>query len=258
MPVLEARAPGRDDSRTALCYVAPGCARIERPVTLHLVPPAEPAVKSDGVQHTPNSIEAALIRGFDISVAMIAIVVLAPLMLLVAALVKMTSSGPMLFCQQRVGRDGALFPCLKFRSMVVDAQTQLDRLLAQSDDARQEWERDQKLRRDPRITPIGEFLRKTSLDELPQLFNILAGQMSVVGPRPIVEGEIVRYGSRFADYCSVRPGLTGLWQISGRNDVSYATRVRLDSLYVQRQSLGLNFAICIKTLPAILTSRGCY
>jgi lipopolysaccharide/colanic/teichoic acid biosynthesis glycosyltransferase len=140
----------------------------------------------------------------------------------------------------------------------VDAQAQLDRLLAESDDAREEWTRDQKLRNDPRVTRIGDFLRRTSLDELPQLFNIVAGQMSIVGPRPIVEGEIARYGSRFEAYCSVRPGLTGLWQISGRNDVSYGMRVRLDSLYAQRQSLALNVVICLKTVPAILTSRGCY
>ena len=201
---------------------------------------------------------ALLIRGFDVAVAAIAIIALLPLLLIIALMVRVTSTGPVVFRQKRVGRDGVMFPCLKFRSMVVDAQAQLDRLLAQSEEARQEWDRDQKLRRDPRITPIGEFLRKTSLDELPQLFNILVGQMSIVGPRPIVEGEIIRYGSRFGHYCSVRPGLTGLWQISGRNDVSYAMRVRLDSLYAQRRSLGLNVAICFKTVPAILSSRGCY
>jgi lipopolysaccharide/colanic/teichoic acid biosynthesis glycosyltransferase len=203
-------------------------------------------------------LQNVLIRGFDIAVAALAIIALLPLMILIACMVKIASPGPALFRQQRVGRDGVFFPCLKFRSMVVDAQTQLDRLLAESADAREEWGRDQKLRCDPRVTRIGEFLRRTSLDELPQLFNIIAGQMSVVGPRPIVENEIARYGSRFDDYCSVRPGLTGLWQISGRNDVSYGLRVRLDSLYAQRQSLGLNVAICFKTVPAILTSRGCY
>ena len=206
----------------------------------------------------PQTAEALMIRGFDVTVAAAAIVALLPLMLLIALFVRMTSAGPVVFRQQRVGRDGVMFPCLKFRSMVIDAQAQLDRLLAHSEEARLEWDRDQKLRRDPRITPIGDFLRKTSLDELPQLFNILVGQMSIVGPRPIVENEIVRYGSRFGHYCSVRPGLTGLWQISGRNDVSYAMRVRLDSLYAQRRSLGLNVAICFKTVPAILSSRGCY
>lgn len=198
------------------------------------------------------------VRGFDIVVALIAIAFFLPLMVVIFALVKATSSGPGLFCQQRVGLDGQLFPCLKFRTMVTDAQQQLERLLAESEEARLEWEKDQKLKYDPRITAIGEFLRKTSLDELPQLFNVLVGQMSIVGPRPIVQGEIVRYGSRFAAYCTVRPGLTGLWQVSGRNDVSYAKRVRLDSFYAKRQSLALNVSICFQTVPAILSSRGCY
>ncbi len=198
------------------------------------------------------------VRGFDVLVSLVAIILFLPLMITVFLLVKATSSGPGLFCQQRVGRDGQLFPCLKFRTMVPDAQQQLERLLAESEEARLEWERDQKLRHDPRITAIGEFLRRTSLDELPQLFNVLIGHMSIVGPRPIVQGEIVRYGSRFAAYCTVRPGLTGLWQVSGRNDVSYARRVRLDSFYARRQSLALNVSICFQTVPAILSSRGCY
>jgi lipopolysaccharide/colanic/teichoic acid biosynthesis glycosyltransferase len=199
-----------------------------------------------------------MIRGFDILVALLAIILFLPLILVIAALIAADSSGPVIFRQQRVGRNGIMFPCLKFRTMVVDAQAQLDRLLDESEDARLEWERDQKLRRDPRITGIGAVLRKTSLDELPQLLNVLAGHMSIVGPRPIVHSEIDRYGPRFAAYCSVRPGLTGLWQISGRNDVSYEMRVRLDALYARRQSLGLNVAICFKTVPAMLTSRGCY
>lgn len=197
-------------------------------------------------------------RGFDIFVSLVAIILFLPLMIAVFLLVMATSSGPGLFCQQRVGRDGRLFPCLKFRTMVTDAQQQLERLLAESEEARLEWERDQKLRYDPRITAIGGFLRRTSLDELPQLFNVLIGHMSIVGPRPIVQGEIVRYGPHFAAYCTVRPGLTGLWQVSGRNDVSYARRVRLDSFYARRQSLALNVSICFQTVPAILSSRGCY
>lgn len=199
-----------------------------------------------------------LMRGFDIAVSAVAIVLLLPFMIAIYALVRFTSAGPGVFAQKRVGREGELFPCLKFRSMVVDAQEQLDKLLAESPEARLEWERDQKLRNDPRVTVVGNFLRKTSLDELPQLFNVLAGQMSIVGPRPIVQNEIVRYGDRFAAYCSVRPGLTGLWQMSGRNDVSYAMRVRLDTLYVRRQSVLLDVAICLRTVPALLNSRGCY
>lgn len=199
-----------------------------------------------------------VIRAFDIVVSLVAIVLFLPLMVVIFALVKATTPGPGVFAQQRVGRDGVLFPCYKFRSMVVDAQEQLDRLLASSEEARRDWERDQKLRHDPRITAIGNVLRKTSLDELPQLFNVLMGHMSIVGPRPIVQSEIVRYGGRFSAYCSVRPGLTGLWQTTGRNDVSYPMRVRLDTLYVRRQSLRLNVAICLRTVPAVLGSRGCY
>lgn len=221
-----------------------------------------PSVPVEVMPGTPPTVPTAWstfgIRAFDVIVAAGAIIILLPVMLLICALVMITNPGPVLFWQNRVGKGGQMFPCLKFRTMVIDAQGQLERLLAQSETARNEWERDQKLRNDPRITPIGAFLRKSSLDELPQLFNVLIGQMSVVGPRPIVQSEIVRYGNRFSSYCAVRPGLTGLWQISGRNNVTYDMRVRLDSLYVKRQSLSLNLAICFRTLPAILSSRGCY
>lgn len=273
MPVLETQAVSRSNGRTPLLFTGYSRAFLGHPDADQYVQTFDRRLSGNQITHTlelpapsgvidvpepDNGVQDALIRSFDIAVAALAIIVLLPLMLLITFMVKVASPGPAIFCQQRVGRDGVFFPCLKFRSMVVDAQAQLDRLLAESPEAREEWSRDQKLRRDPRVTRIGDFLRRTSLDELPQLFNILAGQMSIVGPRPIVEGEIARYGSRFDDYCSVRPGLTGLWQISGRNDVSYGMRVRLDSLYAQRQSLGLNIAICFKTVPAILTSRGCY
>lgn len=259
MPVLEARINNRSYGPAQPRFSDQGGASSKQFTTPRMTKADDMQTSSRRTTRTlPEAAQALMIRGFDVTVTAIAIIALLPLMLLIALMVRATSTGPVVFCQKRVGRDGVMFPCLKFRSMVVDAQAQLDRLLAQSEEARQEWERDQKLRRDPRITPIGDFLRKTSLDELPQLFNILVGQMSIVGPRPIVEGEIVRYGSRFGHYCSVRPGLTGLWQISGRNDVSYAMRVRLDSLYAQRRSLSLNVAICFRTVPALLTSRGCY
>lgn len=205
-----------------------------------------------------KSISLGLIRAFDLVVAFVAILLFLPLMLFFALAIRATSPGPAIFYQQRVGLHGKRFPCLKFRTMVVDAQARLETLLEQSEAARAEWARDQKLRNDPRITPLGAFLRRTSLDELPQLFNVLVGQMSIVGPRPIVENEIIRYGNRFAHYCAVRPGLTGLWQISGRNDISYARRVRLDSFYAQRQCFVFNVAICIRTVPAVLASRGSY
>jgi len=200
----------------------------------------------------------AAMRAFDIAFSAVALLLFLPLLVLVALVIRLTSHGPVLFVQQRIGRSGRKFPCLKFRSMVVDAGERLEALLATSEAARQEWARDQKLRVDPRITPIGRILRKTSLDELPQLFNVLVGQMSVVGPRPIIQGEVARYGSRFGAYCSVRPGLTGLWQVSGRNEVSYETRVRLDAIYALRKSLAYDLAICLRTVPAVLASRGCY
>jgi exopolysaccharide production protein ExoY len=197
-------------------------------------------------------------RAFDIVIALVAILVFLPFLLLAALAIKASAPGPILFVQRRVGCDGKLFPCLKFRTMVVNSQEVLDTLLEGSPEARAEWERDQKLRRDPRITPIGAILRKSSLDELPQLFNILVGHMSVVGPRPIVEAEIRRYGLRFNAYCSVRPGLTGLWQVSGRNEVSYEARVRLDAFYALRKSMLYDLAICMRTVPAVLASRGVY
>ena len=131
-------------------------------------------------------------------------------------------------------------------------------LLRDNPQARAEWERDHKLKDDPRITPIGAFLRKTSLDELPQLFNVLAGHMSFVGPRPIVAGEIIRYGRRFDAYCKVRPGITGLWQVSGRSDTSYRRRVAMDVLYVRSRTLRLNSMIIVRTLPAVLRQHGSY
>jgi lipopolysaccharide/colanic/teichoic acid biosynthesis glycosyltransferase len=140
--------------------------------------------------------------------------------------------------------------------MVSDADVRLVQLLAESAQAREEWARDHKLRRDPRITPIGSFLRRSSLDELPQLFNVLKGEMSLVGPRPIVHSEIERYGRYFREYCRVRPGITGLWQISGRSNVSYRRRVALDVTYVRSKSLVLDIKILALTLPCVLVARG--
>jgi lipopolysaccharide/colanic/teichoic acid biosynthesis glycosyltransferase len=142
--------------------------------------------------------------------------------------------------------------------MLVDSDARLRQLLAESPEARAEWERDHKLRNDPRITALGSFLRRSSLDELPQLFNVLTGEMSLVGPRPIVTAEVKRYGRRFGHYCSVRPGITGLWQVSGRNDVSYRRRVAIDTCYAQRQSLALDLRILVATIPSVLLRKGSY
>lgn len=197
-------------------------------------------------------------RLFDLLVALTALIVLAPVLALLAVMILMVDPGPVFFVQYRVGRDGILFPCIKFRTMLVDAQARLETLLQNCPMSRAEWERDHKLKNDVRVTPLGRLMRKYSLDELPQLFNIVLGHMSVVGPRPIVEAEIWRYGLYFNDYSSVRPGLTGLWQVSGRNDVSYDERVQLDREYATRKSLAYDVSIVFRTVPAILAARGAY
>ena len=189
---------------------------------------------------------------------MAALIFLLPLMLLVAIAVFAHDGGPIIFAHRRIGKDGKTFPCLKFRSMAVDAEQRLKDVLENNAEARAEWERDHKLRDDPRVTKLGAFLRKTSLDELPQLFNVLRGEMSLVGPRPIVTGEIAKYGKRFRHYCAVKPGITGLWQISGRNDTTYRARVAMDCIYAKSRNVGLDLAILFFTVPAVLQRRGSY
>lgn len=195
-------------------------------------------------------------RVVEIVLSLLALVALLPLLALIAALVAGGSRGPILYRQERLGRNGETFGCLKFRSMVQDADTRLAILLARDETARMEWEHHRKLRRDPRITPLGGFLRRSSLDELPQLLNVLRGEMSLVGPRPIVRDEARYYGRYMADYTRVRPGISGLWQISGRSNTSYRRRVACDVLYVRRKSFRLDLVITLMTIPAVLASRG--
>jgi exopolysaccharide production protein ExoY len=197
-------------------------------------------------------------RVCDVVFALLALLFFLPLLAAIALAVKLGDGGPVLFSQTRVGRDGRLFRCYKFRSMVTDAQARLDLLLASSAEAREEWARDQKLRHDPRITSVGGFLRRSSLDELPQLFNILRGEMSWVGPRPIVPSEIAKYGRWYRHYARVKPGLTGMWQVSGRNDVCYKRRIALDIVFSRSASLQLYFMILLMTAPAVLSRRGTY
>lgn len=192
----------------------------------------------------------------DIILCLGLLIFFAPLMILVALMIKLGDGGPVLFAHPRIGQGGKRFPCFKFRSMVPDAEARLQAVLAANPEARAEWERDHKLTRDPRITAVGDFLRRSSLDELPQLFNVLRGEMSLVGPRPIVEAEIVRYRRYFSVYSQVRPGITGLWQVSGRNDVSYRRRVALDVVYARSRCFGLNLKILLATAPAVLGRRG--
>jgi exopolysaccharide production protein ExoY len=200
----------------------------------------------------------AVARFFDICIALAALIFTAPLLITVALLVKLEDGGPIVFGHGRIGRDGVKFKCLKFRSMCTDADVRLRNLLASDAAAREEWALDQKLRNDPRITRIGQFIRTWSLDELPQLWNVLRGEMSIVGPRPIVDAEVERYGRHFRHYKSPRPGITGMWQVFGRNDVSYRQRVVLDVYYARNQSLGLYLKILFMTVPAVLLKKGSY
>ena len=195
-------------------------------------------------------------RIVDIVASIALIVALAPLLLLLAVMVIVTDPGPPVFSHHRVGKNGKMFRCLKFRSMCVNAEARLDRMFVEDPLLKAEWERSHKLCRDPRVTRIGHLLRVSSLDELPQLFNVLSGSMTLVGPRPIVMREISQYGRFFSYYLSVKPGLTGLWQVTGRSSVSYQRRVAADILYVRTRSLGLDFRILLATVPAVLLGWG--
>ena len=220
--------------------------------------------KKDIVRHelvkanAASAVSPAIGRVMDVVVALVALCLLAPVMAMVALAVVLERKGPVVFRHMRVGKAGRRFPVLKFRSMRMDADQVLIDHLSANPAAAEEWARDHKLKDDPRITPLGRFLRKSSLDELPQLVNVLAGQMSIVGPRPIVEAEIPRYGRFFKAYCCVRPGITGVWQVSGRNDVSYRRRVAMDALYARRKSVLLDLRLMSATIPAVLTRRGSY
>jgi undecaprenyl-phosphate galactose phosphotransferase len=194
-------------------------------------------------------------RALDIFGSAVLLVFFAPLMIVLFFLVRM-DGGPAMFIHQRVGKNGVLFRCYKFRSMIPNAEEVLKDILVCDSQFRNDWEADQKLRNDPRITRIGVFLRHKSLDELPQLLNVLKGDMSLVGPRPITVDEISRYGPAIEYYYRARPGLTGAWQISGRNDVSYEERVALDVAYSRRWSFLTDLAILFKTIGVVISGRG--
>jgi exopolysaccharide production protein ExoY len=197
-------------------------------------------------------------RALDVVVALTGLLLFAPLMVLVAVMIRLQDGGPALFGHSRIGLGGGRFKVLKFRSMVQNGDVVLANHLRDNEEARAEWARDHKLRNDPRVTALGAFLRKSSLDELPQLFNVLMGEMSIVGPRPIVELEATRYGRYFHNYMAVPPGITGLWQISGRNDVSYRRRVAMDVVFSRHATPALYVKIVCMTVPAVLLRRGSY
>ena len=196
-------------------------------------------------------------RAFDLLAAPLILLALSPLMLTVALLVRATGKN-VFYGHQRIGLNGKTFPCYKFRSMVNNSKEVLEDLLNNNPEARAEWERDFKLKKDPRITWIGAIIRKTSIDELPQLWNVIRGDMSLVGPRPVVADELERYEDKQNLYHMVRPGITGLWQISGRNDVTYEERVSLDSWYSRNWSLWYDLVILSKTAEVVLKRSGAY
>lgn len=197
-------------------------------------------------------------RAFDIALVLVSALLLAPLLLGLALAVKLSDRGPAFFGQTRIGADGKPFKVWKFRTMVPDADRRLREHLGRNPQAEQEWLASRKLRSDPRITRLGHVLRKYSVDELPQLFNILTGDMSFVGPRPITEAECVLYGRSLRHYFSCRPGLTGIWQVSGRSDVTYRRRVALDRSYSIHWSPLLDIILLLKTVPVALSGRGSY
>ncbi|WP_172122485.1 sugar transferase [Devosia sp. 919] len=195
-------------------------------------------------------------RSFDIGAAAILLFLALPAMLIIAMMIATWDPGPVLFAHERIGYKGRRFRCLKFRSMVVNSSEVLARHLEASPGARAEWNASQKLCADPRITPLGQFLRITSLDELPQLINVLKGEMSLVGPRPIVQAEVPRYADAISAYWSARPGITGLWQVSGRSDLDYNSRVALDEHYVHTWSMPNDLSILLRTLVVVLVRKG--
>ena len=195
---------------------------------------------------------------FDYVLTITGTVVISPILIIIALWIYKDSPGPVIFKHRRIGKNGKEFNCYKFRSMCVDAKEKLEQLLKTNPEAKAEWEKDFKLKNDPRITKSGEFLRKTSLDELPQIFNVLKGEMSLVGPRPIIRDEMIRYGEYIEDYLMVKPGITGMWQVSGRSDTDYKQRVQLDSWYVRNWSVWLDTMLLWRTGKIVLQCKGAY
>lgn len=196
-------------------------------------------------------------RIFDVVGAILIGLLFMPFILAVIVLIRLGGT-PVLFRHKRIGRNGTVFKCLKFRTMVPDAENVLRRLLKEHPELRDEWTENHKLRNDPRITTVGRFLRRTSLDELPQLWNVLRGDMSLVGPRPIVRAELLRYGRQATIYLAVKPGLTGLWQVKGRSDTTYRRRVAMDKYYVRNRNLWMDFYIVALTTGVVLKRAGAY
>ncbi|HEY7889907.1 MAG TPA: sugar transferase [Steroidobacteraceae bacterium] len=237
--VLESIAPGTASGAPERWYWDPSRGRsgVERPA--------------------PATAYFAAKRALDLAGTLVLAAVFAPLMLVIVLLLR-KDGGPVIYRHWRIGRAGQPFQCLKFRTMIPNADEVLRELLARDAGLKGEWVHHHKLRCDPRVTGLGRFLRRTSLDELPQLWNVIRGEMSLVGPRPVVRQELLRYGRNIQAYLSARPGVTGLWQVQGRNDTDYRRRVVLDTYYVKRRSLLLDLYILLKTARVVLGGRGAY
>jgi lipopolysaccharide/colanic/teichoic acid biosynthesis glycosyltransferase len=219
---------------------------ITSPVTKH------PAQKQISRRRKSQDLKKRL---FDIVFSLLVLLLCAPLYLCLALTIATTSSGSIFYIQERVGKNHRHFGCIKFRTMIPNADRLLSEMMAESAELRQEFSENFKLKSDPRITKIGKFLRTTNLDEFPQFINVLKGEMSIVGPRPLVPEEIERYGTQIDRVLTIRPGITGLWQVSGRNDIPYAERIRIDVSYVKRRSFWLDLRIVIKTVLLTIMPR---
>jgi|SRR5262245_47909963 len=202
-----------------------------------------------------SPVGGALKRALDIAIASLVLILLVPLMAWIAIAIRLCMGGPIIFRQERIGLSGSTFVCFKFRSMVRNADEILAKHLAENPSAAREWQETQKLRSDPRVGVFGNILRKSSLDELPQLFNVLRGDMSCVGPRPVIPSELGRYGAHARACFMARPGITGIWQTNGRNRLSYAERIALDQYYVNHWSFSLDLRLLLKTIPAVLRAE---
>lgn len=205
-----------------------------------------------------SSLNRWLKYSFDFMCTLVGTILISPLLLLIAAGIYFDSPGPVIFRHIRIGKNGKAFGCYKFRTMCMDADKKLAELLDRDAAAKEEWERDFKLKDDPRVTKIGKILRKTSLDELPQIFNVLKGEMSLVGPRPVVEAELEKYGEYLDDYLMVRPGITGMWQVNGRSDTTYEERVHMDSWYVRNWSIWIDIMLLWRTVKSVVKCEGAY
>lgn len=212
--------------------------------------------KSERFQARPAYEDSLAYSLFNVGFAALALLFFLPFFIVITLVILITDGPGVIFAHERIGRNGKTFRCLKFRTMAVDAEEQLQNLLDNDPEARAQWEAHQKLDDDPRITCMGEFFRKTSLDELPQFWNVLKGEMAVVGPRPIVASEAHHYGNHFGEYLSVKPGITGLWQVSGRSDTSYEERVAMDVEYVSTRTFRKDIEIIFKTVKVMVLGDG--